>query len=153
ADFNNDGVPEMSVGRLPVRSVEEATNLVSKILFASQTGFAASALLVSDINDNFNFELSSEQLKPILQPKLTLEELQRGRIDANTAKTRLLEALGHGQRFVNYYGHGSTAVWRGNLLTAQEARNLTNARLPVFVMMTCLNGYFQDAFSDSLAES
>ena len=153
ADFNNDGVPEMSVGRLPVRSVEEATNLVSKILFVGQTGFPASALLVSDINDNFNFELSSEQLKPILQPKLAIDEVQRGRLDANTAKTHLFEALGRGQRFVNYYGHGSAGLWRGNLLTAQEARNLTNARLPVFVMMTCLNGYFQDASSDSLAEA
>jgi Peptidase family C25 len=146
-------VPEMAVGRLPVRSVDEATTLVSKILLVNQIGFPASALLVSDITDNFNFELSSEQLKPILQPKLAIEEVQRGRLDESTAKARLLESLGRGQRFVNYYGHGSAELWRGNLLTTQDARNLTNPRLPVFVMMTCLNGYFHDASADSLAEA
>jgi hypothetical protein len=52
---------------------------------------------------------------------------------------------------VSYSGHGSTTLWRGNLLTTQDAHNLTNTRLPVFVMMTCLNGYFHDADNESLA--
>ncbi len=39
-------------------------------------------------------------------------------------------------------------------MTADDAAALTNAkRLPVFMMMTCLNGYFMDAGTDSLAES
>ncbi len=153
ADFNNDGTPEIAVGRLPVGTIEEATQLVSKILFTDRTGFAASALLVSDANDSYNFELASEQVKPILQAKLTVEELQRGRLEANAAKARLLDALNRGQRFVNYNGHGSAELWRGNLLSAQDARNLSNARLPIFVMMTCLNGYFHAAGVESLAES
>jgi hypothetical protein len=41
--------------------------------------------------------------------------------------------------------------WRGNILTCDAA--YPNAgELSVFVMMTCLNGFFQDA-ADSLAES
>ena len=55
---------------------------------------------------------------------------------------------------VNYAGHGSVDLWRGNLLTSADARGLGNVgRLPVFVMMTCLNGYFHDAAIDSLAEA
>ena len=51
-------------------------------------------------------------------------------------------------------GHGSVNLWSGSLLTNEDAGNLTNAeRLPVFVMMTCLNGYFHDPALDSLAES
>ena len=36
---------------------------------------------------------------------------------------------------------------------ASEARELSNSQLPVFVMMSCLNGYFQDVVVDSLSEA
>jgi len=52
------------------------------------------------------------------------------------------------------HGHASVNLWSGSLLTNEDAGNLTNAeRLPVFVMMTCLNGYFHDPSLDSPAES
>jgi cytochrome c oxidase cbb3-type subunit 2 len=40
-------------------------------------------------------------------------------------------------------------LWSGSLLTGADAQALTNSeRLPVFVMMTCLNGYFDDPVLD-----
>ena len=55
---------------------------------------------------------------------------------------------------VNYAGHGNVNLWRGELLTDGDAGSLANSeRSTVFVMMTCLNGFFQDPFSDGLAES
>ena len=40
------------------------------------------------------------------------------------------------------------------MLDSAEARELSNSdHLSVFVMMTCLNGYFQDIVLDSLAEA
>ena len=75
-------------------------------------------------------------------------------MDDATAKSRLIDAITRGQKVVNYMGHGSVNLWSGSLLTNEDARNLTNReRLPVFVMMTCLNGYFHDPALDSLAES
>jgi hypothetical protein len=54
---------------------------------------------------------------------------------------------------VNYIGHGSVDQWKSNLLTGADINDLRNTGgLPVFVMMTCLNGYFQDPSLDSLAE-
>jgi hypothetical protein len=45
-------------------------------------------------------------------------------------------------------------LWRRNLLTNEDARELNNkGRLPVFVMMTCLNGYFNDPVLNSLGEA
>jgi len=65
-----------------------------------------------------------------------------------------LEAIGRGQKIVNYTGHGSTDQWRGNLLTPSDVSGLQNwDHLSLFVTMTCLNGYFQDPGIDSLAES
>ncbi len=54
---------------------------------------------------------------------------------------------------MNYAGHGSVNQWRGNLLTNDDALALSNEHLTMFVMMTCLNGYFQDPALDSLGES
>ena len=69
-------------------------------------------------------------------------------------RTRLLDAITQGQKVVNYIGHGSVNLWSGSLMTNEDAANLTNGeRLPLFVMMTCLNGYFHDPALDSLAES
>ena len=70
------------------------------------------------------------------------------------AKGRLLDALNRGPRVVNYYGHANVNQWRGNLLTGGDAAQLANGGdLSLFVMMTCLNGYFHDPALESLAES
>jgi hypothetical protein len=46
-------------------------------------------------------------------------------------------------------------LWRGGIFDSEDVAALTNgARLPLFVAMTCLNGYFHDPFpTESLAES
>ena len=38
-------------------------------------------------------------------------------------------------------------------MTSSDAKELQNSRLTLFVMMNCLNGFFQDVASDSLSES
>jgi hypothetical protein len=51
-------------------------------------------------------------------------------------------------------GHGSLEVWRGDLLTTTDAESLINGlQLPLFVNMTCLNGFFQAPYADSMAEA
>ena len=52
-------------------------------------------------------------------------------------------------------GNGSNGVWTGaTLLSNDDAPFLTNTnKLSVFTMMTCYNGYFQDAYNESLSEA
>jgi hypothetical protein len=153
ADFNNDNVSDLMMGRLPVRSLAEATLLINKILYFKKYGQAQSALLVSDATDGFNFEQASSQLRSFLPKDLQVDEIKRGQ-EGDMAKAHLLTAIQSGQKFINYAGHGSINLWRNNLLTSDDARALTNSqKLPLFVMMTCLNGYFHDPLLDSLGES
>jgi len=82
------------------------------------------------------------------------EMLHRGDLDDQTMRARLIEVINNGQRVMNYAGHGSVGLWRGNILTEADVSSLSNAeRLPMFVIMTCLNGYFQDVAMDSPGES
>jgi hypothetical protein len=58
------------------------------------------------------------------------------------------------QFLFNYMGHGSVEIWKGNFFTSSDARALTNSpRLSFFVSMTWLNGFFQDIYTESLAEA
>jgi len=84
---------------------------------------------------------------------LRVSQVNRGRLEAAEARRLLWDGIYRKQLMVNYAGHGSVDLWRGNLLTDADAATLGNEHLPVFVMMTCLNGYFDDPGLDSLGES
>ena len=66
-DFNGDGLPEMAVGRLPVRTVEEAQIVVSKIVGYEQSARRMrEVLLVADMKggeDDFDFEGASSEVQ------------------------------------------------------------------------------------------
>ncbi|HWN98774.1 MAG TPA: C25 family cysteine peptidase, partial [Blastocatellia bacterium] len=154
ADFNNDALPEMALGRLPARTSDEADVMIAKILDYASALPSEEALLVADLNDGYDFETATRQLRPLLPASLRIEEIDRGALDPATAKRRLLEGITRGPLVVNYAGHGNVDMWRGELLTGADASGLANSGKPsVFVMMTCLNGYFQDPLLNGLAES
>jgi len=153
-DFDGDGFAEMAVGRLPARTEAEAAAMISKIISYDSSPGAEEVLLVSDSNEGCDFEAESDQLQALVPPTLRVGRIQRGRMDAATARSLLFDGITRGQKIVNYTGHGSVDQWRGNLLTSTDAEELANEKhLPMFVMMTCLNGYFHDPALDSLAEA
>ncbi|MEN3333420.1 MAG: hypothetical protein V7641_2785 [Blastocatellia bacterium] len=153
-DFDGDAVAEMAIGRLPARTAAEAALMVNKIVSYDQSVGSQSVMLVADNNDGYDFEGASRQLGQLVPANLRTEQINRGRVDSQTARRQLFDGLSRGEKLVNYMGHGGVNLWNGSLLTNDDATTLTNSqRLPVFVMMTCYNGYFQDVALDSLAES
>jgi parallel beta-helix repeat protein len=153
-DLNNDGLPELAVGRLPMRTAIEAATIVAKIIGYEQASPSQEVTLVADATTDFDFEYASDQLIASIPDTVRVNQIKRGQIDAEMAKSQLIEAIKRGQKIVNYTGHGSVNQWRGNLLTNDDAEMLNNREhLPLFVMMTCLNGYFNDPVLDSLAEA
>src|SRR5262249_3955389 len=94
ADFNNDGIADLNIGRLPVRTLTEATVVINKILRYTSPAASPSALLVSDRNDGFDFEDSSAQINHLLAPRMAVLEIKRGQIaDDADARSKLLEQL------------------------------------------------------------
>ncbi len=154
ADFNNDGVADIAVGRLPARGAGEAQLIIKKIISYEQSSPAEEALLVSDLNDGIDFERSNEQLIPLIPRESRITHIKRGQLGDQAARAALIDAINRGQRIVNYAGHGSVNVWRGDLLSSSDARQLQNRdHLSVFAIMNCLNGYFHDPGADSLGEA
>jgi hypothetical protein len=153
-DFQGTGFPQIASGRLPARTPAEAAAMVGKILsYESSTG-ANSVLLTSDLNDGYNFAAVGDTLRTLLPAAMQVQEIVRGTAADATIKSQILAAINQGKTIVNYNGHGSVNQWRGDILTNEDAAAMTNSqKLALFVMMTCLNGYFNDPVLDSLAES
>lgn len=156
ADFNNDGVPELAVGRLPVRTTEEAERIIGRIVGFSPGSAGQGALLVADRNDQYNdFEAASQNVQSLLPAGTQVQVINRGNQDTNTVRSQIIGSINQGPLVVNYYGHGSVGLWTGaGLLNTSDASSLTNGgRLPLFTMMTCLNGYFHDVGGESMSEA
>ncbi len=160
ADINGDGIGDIAVGRISVRTAAEAAVQVAKIVAYKQAGrvnpesWTRQVALVADSNDGFDFEQASEALLGQIPVAVTVREIFRGRMDDATARSMILLNLQSGVLLMNYFGHGSVEVWRGDLLTSADAPGLSNGtRLPFLVAMDCLNGFFDDVYTESLSEA
>jgi hypothetical protein len=153
ADFNNDGMADIALGRLPVRTDAAMNALVAKIVgYENATPDPSrGALLVADTG----FERQSSAVKRFLPFGMTVATINRRSADDATIHDQIVSAINEGPRVTNFVGHGSNGVWTGgSVLSSFDAPALTNTnRLSVFTMMTCFNGYFQDAYNDSLSEA
>jgi hypothetical protein len=151
-DWNDDGVPELAVGRLSVRTPAEAALVVEKQLdYAGLDDRARGALFVADTpNDGLDFVTASELSAAVVTDRLPTDHFYRAEAGAAAAAT-LLAKLETGPFLVNYFGHGSVEQWDGTL-TGAAASALGNLHLSIYVSMNCLNGFFHDLYTDSLAE-
>lgn len=162
ADFNNDDLADIAVGRLSCRTLDEARLLVGKILAFEQAlrsspagSWRDQALMVADRDDVFGFTKSTIALSSRLPANFSKVMVLLNDTDEGSARRQIINAINSGKLLVNYFGHGSVEVWtRASLFTSDDSQALTNGnRLPFFVMMNCLNGFFHDLFTESLAES
>jgi autotransporter-associated beta strand protein len=152
-DFNGDSLPELAVGRLPARSLAEAQQLVERILSYEKGAPSSDVLLVADRNEGYHFEQAAEALVGLLPKGTVVERLYRQQLGDAATRSRLLEALARGPKLVNYVGHGSIGLWRGNLLTSGDAAVVRSSQLSFFIAMTCLNGYVIEPNNEALSEA
>jgi hypothetical protein len=157
-DFGGDGLPQMAVGRLPVRTIDEAQTVISKIVGYEQSApRMADVVLVADMKggeEDYDFEVGSSGVEALLPRGVTTYRIYRSQFaDDVQVRSQLLGRINEGKLLLNYIGHGSQENWRGDIFTSDDAGVLTNGlRLPFVAAMTCLNGFFQDPSMDSLAE-
>jgi Peptidase family C25 len=159
SDFQQNGFATIPTGRLPVRTVADADLVVSKIVnYEKGIGAGAwnqQALVIADQNIGDDFTTASNFAAANLPSFLNVTTILANGLDPNTARQQIVTALNNGALLVNYEGHGSVEQWSfADFLDDSSASALSNGnRLPVYLMMDCLNGFFHDVFSTSLAES
>jgi uncharacterized repeat protein (TIGR01451 family) len=158
-DFRGTGFATLPTGRLPVRTPAEAARAVKKIVDYEQGSYAGTwngqALVVADQNIGTNFSTSANSAAATLESSLIVNKILADAQDPDLTRARILAGLNSGALIVDYSGHGSTEQWSfADFLDNTAASSLTNGqRLPVYLLMDCLNGFFHDVYTRSLAES
>lgn len=152
ADFNDDGLAEIAIGRIPARNAASVTLVFNKIrTFELSVGQVQSrgALFASDLPNGYDFEGASNRLCDQLPSSIECSKVNRGQTNANSV---LVGQLNTGKYLVNYAGHGTSGVWASvDFFSFAHAAELNNTNKSIFTLLTCLNGYFINSV-DSLSE-
>jgi len=150
ADFADTGQSQMAIGRLPVEDTAGLTAMVNKIVAYDKSRVRSANHYLMTADNEQGFVDAGASLLGLLPAGANAVSLMR----TDTNQAQLLSAIDSGPDIVTYIGHGNVNDWAGEWLSGAEASNLTNQDHPaLFLMMTCLNGYFIDPQLDSLAES
>ena len=157
SDFNDSGMPTIATGRLPVSTAAEAKLVAERIATyegqSTNGAWTSQALMVADVNDTENFTKDSQVVQAQLPSTMQVTDVFATSTSPPDARQAILTAINSGQLLVNYAGHGSEDEWSGDdLFDSTAASSLTNGTsLPVFLIMDCLNGFFQDVYEEPLA--
>jgi hypothetical protein len=157
SDFTGSGMPTIATGRLPVSTAEEATTVAGKIATyegqSTNGSWTANVLMVADQDDTESFTQDSQIVQAKLPASMQVTDVFTSTVGTTEARADILNAINSGQVLVNYLGHGSEEQWSGpDIFDTNSVSSLTNgSQLPVFLIMDCLNGFFQDVYSQPLA--
>lgn len=155
SDFNNSGLPTIATGRLPVSTTDDAAMVIGKIASyeGQSTGsWTSNALFVADKDDTESFTQDSQTVQGELPAGMQATDVFVDNVGTTGARGDIISAINSGEGLVNYLGHGSEEQWAGaDIFDETSVNSLTNgSQLPVFFIMDCLNGYFQDVYAQPL---
>ncbi|HEY0739301.1 MAG TPA: C25 family cysteine peptidase [Herpetosiphonaceae bacterium] len=164
----DDALPDLAVGRLPVKTEAELVQLVQKLIRYDTAPAGGSwrgkAVFVADNADGAGdfasfAELSAAEQpagiaveRVYYQPSLDAQPVSGSIADARAARARTLAALNQGAGLVNYIGHSHAWQWAvtdptmtpSYLLGLYDVDALANGeKLPIVLEMTCLTSAFQ----------
>lgn len=165
-----DHTMEIGVGRLPVKTREEAERVVNKIIRYSTSNstlgrWRNEVLYIADDGDANVHARHAEDLSRIVDlgsgfnsKKIYLDafeqEITPSRQRSPATTRAIMDAIESGAFLVNYIGHGNERLWMSEqVLTISEIEEFKNfQKLPIFVTATCEFGRYDDPLQFSGAE-
>jgi len=156
SDFKGNGMPTIATGRLPVSTISEAQTVAGKIsTYEGQStdgSWTLNALFIADQDDTESFTQDSQAVQSGLPASMLITDIFVDHVGDTAARGDIVNAINSGQALVNYLGHGSEEQWAGrDIFDENTVGTLTNgSQLPVFLIMDCLNGFFQDVYAQPL---
>lgn len=165
-DLDDDGVPDIPIGRFPVRTTTELANIVEKIRdYEAREGYAGRILMAADQADNGNGVSFTGDAISLIE---TIPGDWAGALrtdyrafpdyeDASSARNKIFAAINAGVSVTAYMGHSSRVGWSNSspkLLQRNDIAAFTNIDKPTVVTQWgCWNTYFVDPRGNSMAET
>ncbi len=156
ADVDLDGVPDLAIGRLPVRTEAELATAISKIIQAETPRSVHAGLLVSGASDPGNsFSGMNEDFAAELPGSWSLERADVDAIGAAAARAALFNGWSAGPALISYVGHSAPGQWTYDpLLTAGDVASLASSPMvPTVAQWGCWNTYFVSPSANSLGQA
>lgn len=152
----DDNLPDMLIGRLPVKTKTEAEIVIKKIInYENNTKIndwnKRVFFIADDPDEEGNYPAQSDYLVNNFIPndftvvKAYLDDSTKLDTQAlDSFKNAIINQLNEGCLVTNYLGHGNVTRWSHELLfdTSSVANLNNNYNLPFVVSLSCLNGYF-----------
>lgn len=164
-DLDDDGVPDLPVGRITARTTEELRSVVNKLIaYEQRTGYAGRVLVAADKEDNGNGVSFTQDAEDLIQsmPKAWRDSIRADfkaypDVDGDQlAHDKTIRAINAGVSVVNYIGHSSQSRWGFTsppVLRAAEIASLTNEGKPALITQWgCWNSYYVDPAGNAMSD-
>lgn len=165
------GAIDISVGRLPVRTATEASNVVNKLIHYDLNSDGAGDWMlkmgvVADDGDNNTHLRQTRRLVEMIRenhPEINFEKVFSDAYERVStpggsrfpeARREINNMINRGVLAVNYFGHGGPSGWaQERILQIEDIQSWTNRdRLPLMVTATCSFANFDDPAVTSAGE-
>ncbi|MCP4201632.1 MAG: DUF11 domain-containing protein, partial [bacterium] len=145
-DVDGDLVPDLAVGRWPVRTTEELAAVIDKTLAYAPSSESLSAVMASDGEDlasGYSFTLDSQNMASLLGSDWQVDQVSLDELPVADARQALIDGIGAGPALTSYFGHSSLTVWSfDGLFGSADVEELTNTGAPTLVTQWgCWNTY------------
>ena len=160
-----DDFPDLSVGRIPVSTLEETHHVVEKIMRYERNQlepeeWMRNILFVSDNKDSagdfcaVTRDVSSNVHNSFSNSQYCLPDSPSAE-DVTGMRDTILDYVNNkGLTLLNYRGHGSITQWGGGILSATDGALMTNSDRPIVIITAdCLDGNFAWTNSNAISES
>jgi hypothetical protein len=158
ADLNDDGAPDLAIGRLPVKTVRDAAILVEKIARQSSVVRANRGRHLLAVGAQGPGDVSFRAEAEAVAGQLPASAVRWADIDqqgVDAAHTALLRGLQQGALMTHYFGHGAVDYWASPaFLAVEDVADLTQtSRETILFTWTCFAQWFQNAYGPSINEA
>lgn len=157
-DLTGDYLAEVSVGRLPVRTVAEAQEAVRKLVAYEAQPASGRILMVSggqDQANGLNFRNAVADFAQTLPNSWLRSRVDVDVVGAASAREALFAGLATGASVISYTGHSAPAQWGFEpLLTASQVGALpANANQPLLLQFGCWTTYFLSPVTQTMSNA
>jgi len=159
-NLDDDNVPDLPIGRLPVRTTQQLESLLSKRDSYNARSYVGNFLLVADQYDElqqYDFdedadEVHADFLSGFNVSKTYVDDYLDAGQTVRDARDAVSNGINQGQSLTAFFGHSSTNQWAFNgLFTGNDAASLNNIGSPTVVAQWgCWNAYYVSPSEDSM---
>ncbi len=156
ADVDQNNVPDLAIGRFPVRTTAELNMIVNKTLAYAGKDYGQTAVFASDLSDGVvSFKGISNEISAELPAEWSVENIHLDDVSVSAAQTRLIAAMNRGTALVTFTGHSGPQEWTfSNLFNISHAKTLSNVGRPfVALQWGCWNTYYVDPVYTYMVQS